>query len=592
MTTADRVLERLHSYGLKREANGQYRSNSPLRPGSNSHAFTLKIETDGEHGAYHDKVSDDSGSLYDLAHALGIETPTNGRREVTSTKREYAGIDDYAKAHGLTADDLKAAGWREVKHQNRAALRYPTANGERVRFLDNAGEKYKAVKTGYKPCWYGLKRAITMAEGKSPIVICNGEISTISAQKHGIPACAVAGAGERKLPDELLAELRNAWKGAIWIALDCDDTGRRAAADMQQQIPEAVVIDLLLTDGGDLADFAMLNGADSMTNLARLVSKQQTTAAAEKAKAEPAAKVVLLSSYDVASSVWDEFDAAVADPCDVRGLKSGLTDFDALTKGFQGARSYLILGATNMGKSTLACTLARNLMEQAPGMIVPTEMTPNAWSRRIVAAMAKVNAEKLETGVVTDAELKAVYAAIGQFSEKQTLYMNLTRPNVKSIAEQIEAAKAKGVKWVLIDSFQRLKARSDKAVYEKTVELADALQEIVIDSGLVFIVTSQTGRNSKDNGDKRPRLFDAKGGGELEENADVVLGLYDDEYYVQRFDKTADPNWIAGCVEVSLLKHRHRPITKPKCWLKKTGWGYEDANVRTFDVQAGKWEDK
>lgn len=592
MTTADRVLDRLQAYKLRQEGDGKYRCHSPLRADSDSPSFTLKVERDGEHGAWHDKVTDNGGSLYELAHALGIETPTNGRREVTSTKREYAGIDDYAKAHGLTADDLKAAGWREVKHQNRAALRYPTANGERVRFLDNAGEKYKAVETGYKPCWYGLKRAITMAEGKSPIVICNGEISTISAQKHGIPACAVAGAGERKLPDELLAELRNAWKGAIWIALDCDDTGRRAAADMQQQIPEAVVIDLLLTDGGDLADFAMLNGADSMTNLARLVSKQQTTAAAEKAKAEPAAKVVLLSSYDVATSVWDEFDAAVADPCDVRGLKSGLTDFDALTKGFQGARSYLILGATNMGKSTLACTLARNLMEQAPGMIVPTEMTPNAWSRRIVAAMAKVNAEKLETGVVTDAELKAVYAAIGQFSEKQTLYMNLTRPNVKSIAEQIEAAKAKGVKWVLIDSFQRLKARSDKAVYEKTVELADALQEIVIDSGLVFIVTSQTGRNSKDNGDKRPRLFDAKGGGELEENADVVLGLYDDEYYVQRFDKPADPTWVAGCVEVSLLKHRHRPITKPKCWLKKTGWGYEDANVRTFDVQAGKWEDK
>jgi hypothetical protein len=70
--TAGRVLAALKPYGLRDEGSGKYRSNSPLRPGSNSHGFTLTIDDD-EHGAFYDHVSGEQGSLYDLANRLGIE---------------------------------------------------------------------------------------------------------------------------------------------------------------------------------------------------------------------------------------------------------------------------------------------------------------------------------------------------------------------------------------------------------------------------------------------------------------------------------------------------------------------------------------
>ena len=137
-STADAVLQHLASYNLKTEpSNGSgnnYRCNSPLRPDSDSMGFTLKI-ADEEHGTWLDHVSDESGSLYELAEKLGIETP---KSEAKSGKRGYGGIDDYAKAHGIPASALIEAGWEAetVIKDGRPALTFKTANGMRWRFLD------------------------------------------------------------------------------------------------------------------------------------------------------------------------------------------------------------------------------------------------------------------------------------------------------------------------------------------------------------------------------------------------------------------------------------------------------------------------
>src|SRR5262245_52843118 len=117
-TTAARILDVLADYHLKQVGPHQYRAHSPLRPGSDSHAFTLVVSDDGEHGAYFDHVSEESGTLYDLAGKLGVEA-TSPRQPVASTKRVYSGLVDYASAHGVSVDVFKAAGWSETIRDNR-----------------------------------------------------------------------------------------------------------------------------------------------------------------------------------------------------------------------------------------------------------------------------------------------------------------------------------------------------------------------------------------------------------------------------------------------------------------------------------------
>jgi hypothetical protein len=277
--TAGRILAALQSYALTEEKPGQYRANSPLRPGSNSHAFTLTIDDD-EKGAYYDHVSGESGSLYNLADALGIER--SGKASDSSKGRVYDSLKDYAGERYEAA--FVAAGWSDVQQVydnqergKRPALVFSNANGKRARFVDGLKPAYKPMpKEDATPCWYGLRRAVQMG---GDLVLCNGESSVITAQAHDVPAVCVSGSGEGNIATHLhkhglLDELRQHYPtGRILIALDCDQAGHKAARAVLPLLAsagyDAQAIDLGGAAGYDMRDFCRLHQDDSPAALAR-----------------------------------------------------------------------------------------------------------------------------------------------------------------------------------------------------------------------------------------------------------------------------------------------------------------------------------
>jgi len=273
-STAYKVLDALAPYGLKQEHNGEWRCNSPFRAGSDSMSLCLTIANDGEHGAYHDHVSGENGSLYDLAQKLGI---TPSRHHIANTKREYASLKDYALAHGVSEETLRAWEWSETVIHKRKALQFKTPNGMRYRFIDGNPKDVYISSKGYKPCWYGVNP--TLAERlKSglPLILCNGEISTVSGQTHGLATICMTAGEKRNIPDNLLTKLKAYFhdldvKPKIIIALDCDDKGRHSARGLMAQLRQhgfdTIAIDLDLGDKGDLADFCKLHEANSLTQI-------------------------------------------------------------------------------------------------------------------------------------------------------------------------------------------------------------------------------------------------------------------------------------------------------------------------------------
>ena len=253
MTTAAKVLSALN---LTPNPSGKYRINSPLRPNSDSTSFVLTIHGD-EHGAWIDHAGNESGTLYDLAKRIGVELPSKGVVADTMTATTF---EQFAEQHGVSVDVYKAAGWVATTYQGKPAIAFSTKTGTRYRLL--SGKQKYTHGTGYKSSWYKLAEAIELTKSGAPLVLCNGEASTVPAQRHGVPATCITGGAERAIPESLLTELLEGYSGDVVIALDCDDKGRAAARKLHSQLKAAgyavKVVNLGLSDKGDLADYLRL----------------------------------------------------------------------------------------------------------------------------------------------------------------------------------------------------------------------------------------------------------------------------------------------------------------------------------------------
>ncbi len=226
------------------------------------------------------------GTIYfsKLVEDLNIDYTPDDRHEVPSTKRKYESLKDYAVAHALTSEQLESAKWSFTMYTEQGkpipALTFQTHTGQRWKFLDGSGGwRHKGKEGKYKTCWYLGKEAIELANKNNLdfIVLCNAEISSIAGQAHGIPAFTTTG-GENKIPDDkdndLLTAIKKLWTGKIILALDCDTKGKDTAKKIQAQLPNSIIVDLMLSEHADLADFCKLYSTDSLNELKRLFNAQ------------------------------------------------------------------------------------------------------------------------------------------------------------------------------------------------------------------------------------------------------------------------------------------------------------------------------
>jgi len=626
MTTGNEILQALRSRGeVKEQRNGQYRANSPFRPNSDSMAFTLMISADGEHGAYRDIPSNDFGSLYTLAEKLGIEVP---RLPAMETKRSYAGIDEYAQAHGVTADVLTAAGWQECRAYDshgveRPALSIPTAGGTRYRFLDGEKPTYHSP-SGYKNCWYGLQRAVKLAtDTKQPLVICNGAPSVVVAMHCGVAAVALAGGGQ-KIPPDLLTELNTTWKGDIIIAMDCDSEGHQATKAYHDQLPHAAIVDLALSDKGDLADFCTLFTDQAVTELSHRMVKfeiyQEAQDAQELAKAlkdlvaarrvenrntphidellDKTQRELDLLRHKTQSNSLLTFSSIVTvnrklledrrlNPQPIRGLRSRLGKLDYIVGGWQGGRMHILYGDTNMGKSTLAVSLAVSWIPQASGLIIPTESPSYAYIDKMAACVARLPYDMIETGQMTHEQYKRLQDAYMFLEDPKCNILDAGSPTPAMIENAVrEGVQKFGYKWLLVDSMSKMKVAGTNDIYETTRLAADCLQDIARDYNLMVFATCQVGRNLKDRAIKMPLPNDALGAGTVEQNADVIMSLYNHNHYVRLGVANPDPKFPEGSALVSVIKHRWKDAIGKGSLLKFVGGsGFYETEVEHVDLK-------
>lgn len=265
---------------------------------------------------------------------------------------------------------------------------------------------------------------------------------------------------------------------------------------------------------------------------------------------------------EIVSAAVDEFLTWLGEPAEVRGLRSGIPELDKETGGFTPGRPYTFYGSTNMGKSTLATFIAVNAAEQAPGLIVTTEMNPEFWIHRAVSDLAGIPFLKLKSGQLTREErnlASSIYDRLKRLAPCLHVLRNSSptpfdlKGNVRKLMRQ------NACEWVLIDSINNISVPGVTDIYPKTSAAADCAQSIGLDLGAVVFQTSQTGRNSKMRLNKMPQLGDGEGSGKIEQNSGMVFGIYRHDYYVKRGEAKPNDLFPEGGTILQVLKNERGP---------------------------------
>ena len=242
---------------------------------------------------------------------------------------------------------------------------------------------------------------------------------------------------------------------------------------------------------------------------------------------------------------------------DVTGVPTGFRDLDRLTSGFQPGNLIIIAARPSMGKSALGMCMAANLAvrEGVPVGVFTLEMSKAEVTQRLMCSEAKVESQRLRTGKLAVDDWPRLTAACDKLA-KAPIYVDDTGSiNMMEIRSKARRLKSRepSLGLILVDYLQLMTSGGtpENRVQEVSM-ISRQLKVLARDLDIPIVAMSQLSRAVEQRHDKRPILSDLRDSGSIEQDADLVMFIYRDEYYNDESDQQ-------GIAEVALAKHRNGP---------------------------------
>ena len=271
-------------------------------------------------------------------------------------------------------------------------------------------------------------------------------------------------------------------------------------------------------------------------------------------------KPILLRSFEAINS-------AMANSGIPSGVESGFGDLDSVTTGFQPSDLILIAARPSMGKTAFALNVAMQAaMKKNTVAIFSLEMSKEQLGHRLLSAYSRVDSQRLRSGSINEEELTNVIYSLDKISGLK-LYIDDT-PSISVMELRSKARRLKteeGLDLILIDYLQLMQGRVARTVDSRQQEISDisrSLKSLARELKVPVIALSQLSRGVELRAEKRPQLSDLRESGSLEQDADIVMFLYRDEYY----DRETENNNIA---ELLIAKNRNGPTTTVSLQFQK-----------------------
>ena len=238
----------------------------------------------------------------------------------------------------------------------------------------------------------------------------------------------------------------------------------------------------------------------------------------------------------------------------ITGVPTGFADLDYKTAGLHNSDLILVAARPAMGKSAFALNIATNAAVRArvPVAIFSLEMSKEQMGNRILCSEAMVDSNKVRTGRVDDEDWAKLAGASGELSESEIFIDDTPGISVMEIRAKCRKLKLeKNIGLVVIDYLQLVQASNKKggSREQEISEISRSLKILAKEINVPVIALSQLSRAPEQRPDHRPMLSDLREPGAIEQDADIVMFLYRDDYYNEESEKK-------NIAEVIIAKHR------------------------------------
>lgn len=238
---------------------------------------------------------------------------------------------------------------------------------------------------------------------------------------------------------------------------------------------------------------------------------------------------------------------------DLTGIPSGFRDLDRKTAGFQRSDLILVASRPAMGKTSFLLNIVVNAaLAKVPVAVFSLEMSRGQLVNRILSLDAMVDLERMRTGKLLEDDWTKIAHALGPLSKAPIYLDDNASTNVMEMMSKCRKLKMeKGLGMIVIDYLQLMEGRKKSDNRQQEIsEISRALKIMAKELNVPVIALSQLSRAPETRTDHHPILSDLRESGAIEQDADIVMFLYRDDYYHEDSEKR-------NIVEVILAKHRN-----------------------------------
>ncbi|NSB15861.1 replicative DNA helicase [Clostridium beijerinckii] len=258
-------------------------------------------------------------------------------------------------------------------------------------------------------------------------------------------------------------------------------------------------------------------------------------------------KSQILNDTQLLNATISKIEERYANGGDIPGMKTGFHDFDRATNGMNKGDLFVIGARPSMGKTVTALNIADGLAKNGNNVLVfEMEMVETALGNRRLAFNSNVEAQKLKTGKLNAEEFERILMAANKLSKRNGIFTDCSSyQNTLTIKAKTKAVKqTHGLDVVIVDHLTLMDIPNTGNRSSDIGEVTRQLKMMAKELEVTVIVLSQLSRKVEERADKRPTLADLRESGNIEQDADLIMFLYRDEYYNKETEDRNIIEWI------------------------------------------------